>query len=415
MAVGTIISQFQGTLQIPLFKAPYSVKVNGAAPSGFRINCTGSDPMIGECYTGVGNGSLEIPSITSGEFIRLNYTGFAKGTIGGGFNNALSQTTTYGCVNKATYSIGLDFITEPEANNFQSYSYQSLSTFYVDDVNIDVIRPQGSIKDVSANLMLYAVGEPFFRNISDNIQTVGPALCEIRDANNDFVKVQSTLHVVSNPDNGENCLLPHIPTITTPQVDQSFLYALDSSVGELLVWNNIIAPDQSGNFLIGLGTSSFPRVINWGGSPQLAWTGGSVFSDNLIQFDNAALNASLLQGSSESSCAISGPRGFFLRNINTDQEYFVTYDGSKYWELIYVPQGDVDTTANYYQGFGFKMIDNGGIFWYMGGAPDGEGNVTPLFSLGYNQPYDILQLPVNSMALQCYSPCLGAGAPMTKI
>src|ERR1700722_468119 len=96
MAVGTIISKFQGTLQVPLFFAPYSVKVNPA--SNFNINKTGTDPLIGECYTSTATGSFHIPTLTSGEFIRLNYAGFAKGSINGGYDSTQPNIGTDGCV-----------------------------------------------------------------------------------------------------------------------------------------------------------------------------------------------------------------------------------------------------------------------------------------------------------------------------
>jgi hypothetical protein len=124
------------------------------------------------------------------------------------------------------------------------------------------------------------------------------------------------------------------------------------------------------------------------------------------------LNADIAAG----QCNMYGvSNGLILYDTVTGKDYFVTSDGSGVYPLNYINYGTVKAIPLAQSPSPYTLnIDTSGVAYYTGNSTVVGSVLQPLFSVGFNIPFNPVILPqIPPIAWPCWDPCLGriGGAP----
>lgn len=431
--MGTITSIFQGAIQVPLFKTPYTVSKPANYPQGLstgaQMTGTSAFPCLfnqGFDYAQVSNSPL---SVLNGGIMGLSYQGAATLLINGGWTaGGLNQAVPFNW-NGSVMTFGFTWAEylPGSSTHFDSWfgitmtplafqdrvAGQQIPSSSIDDVNAYpwTLNNTSAYQGLAGNLMVGAYTNPL-------TNLAAPCYVAITYEQFDHTEIVGVIPNVSmfnsalaSPTGGFRSLSQYAETVNFP------LYGKQPGIGTQYT-------DTSTNVLNYLfGFSVFGDGITY-----LIWDapfGGLLPSLNVLDsgklvFDNNSnLNAQITKYHSATVMTVIGTRGMLATDIDGQIDYFVSPDGSKYWRLYYVSQGGAPAPANPNSTeANYKFVDANGIFWYTGSSVQNVGTSTiqPLYSLGFNIPYSTYTLPgVPPFRLPCYDDCLGAGWPLTKI
>lgn len=430
--MGTITSQFQGTIQVPLFRTPYTVTKPTNYPQGITTGAQMSGTSDYPCLFNYGFNYAQVSnapaSILNGGIMGLNYTGAATLTIGNGWSaSGLNQKVPFAWNrNVLTFGFAWAQYVQGSSTHFDSWYGITMNPLAFNDRNAGVQSPGVTINDVNAY--------PWTLNNTSAYQSITGNLL---------------VGAYTNPIT--NAAAPCYVSVVYEQFDHTSLVGIIPNVS---MFNSALASPTGGflsvskfgstvNFPLygkqpGIGTQytdTSTNVLNYlfgfsvfggDGISYLIWNapfGGLVPSLNVLDsgtlvFDNNSnLNAQITKYRSNAVMTPIGIRGMLATDIDGAIDYFVSSDGSKYWRLNYVSQGGApqvaapNTTESLH-----KFVDINGVFWYTGSNVQSGNTIQPLYSLGFNIPYAVYTLPgVPPFRMPCYDDCLGAGWPLTKI
>lgn len=399
-----ITCQFQGQLVVPLFKTPFTITMPGYYTQGISgyaaFNGYGDTGIIGEIYNHQQQAEAFTPySVTGGECVALRYIGTNKFSINGGWNPSgdvfISGITSYYA---GKFNYGFNWSEQDKTTlKYTNYVAMSISPFF-SDRNVGTIQPpmyeagdtsNWQIANSVPNLAAY--GGKF-----TNLPCVIGAYSAIGFAGGAFIMGNSTPYLVAVP-----------PGFMWPQMLQpgkNYSTQLTGhSITNFEVAMNFPVRGTLTNYLFGFGNNAQITRIGWT-IPTYVVNQLNVLSDDTIIFDNKSnLNAQLSKYAAYLICTAIGVRGFLATDIDGNKDYFVSVDGTKYWLLAYVPQGNAVAPHNpTATERAYKFIDSNGVFWYTGSTAWNGSTIQPLYSLGANIPYGVFSLNFPPFSLPCY-------------
>ena len=404
MSQPVIISVFQGILNVPIYAAPYNVNIG--ASGSYTFSGQSDSPMIGEAYNIINNAAGYqtqdlAPMVVSGQAFNLTYGAAYKLTIGPGFQHnqypfpALETGSGAGLLfgGRFWYAGGAFSWAYDVGFPTVSFSYQGCAEcgFYGNS-NVAPL-----IGDYNANVT------------NNNLQkansgiTGGLGCLSVIEGQQVF-----TVGSLINLNLGSDCL-----SVLNGAEGVLISPGLGDSFGDFETSaSNMIDKVNNLNYTVGFGTQQYPLIVQWSGTPSAQWAGGTILNQYYVSFDNAAINAALdVDYGSGNNCNGAGINGFMVSVNNTD--YYVSKDGTQYWQLNYVsqngnpvpPPGSLQT----------KFFDASGIFWWIGANKNEDGSVTPYYSYSQDIPYPLYVLNFPPYSMQCWSQCLGKGNPLTNL
>jgi hypothetical protein len=124
-------------------------------------------------------------------------------------------------------------------------------------------------------------------------------------------------------------------------------------------------------------------------------------------FDNPALNTILASAAMRFNPTSNG---VWCTNGTNNTDYYITNDGTRYWQVQYVYQQNSRKISSSASELGrpTRFVDAAGNFWYAGlGSQVSGGLLQPLTSFGANIGFDpiTLQMPP-PLSFPCWSTCL---------
>jgi hypothetical protein len=399
-----ITCAFQGPLIVPLFKTPYTVTVPGYYSQGTSryaaINPFGDTPLIGEIYNHQTQAEAFTPfSLTGGEMVALRYGNTNKFTINGGWNSAgdtfLSSTTSY-YAGKLNY--GFTWATQNPANNkYTSWAAVNVSAFFKDR-NVGTLQPPPNESgDVSNwNIDNATPYLPSYGGAFSNLPCVIGFSAAIGFAGSMFLTGNGAPWIVAVP-----------PGFMWPAMEVAGHNYSSQLVGQTItdfeICANLIQPGSLTNYLFGFGTTATVRRISWSIPTYVTFQLNVLAQDTIVFDNNSNLNAQLTKYNSQTVMSPLGVRGMLATDIDAGIDYFVNVDGTKYWQIVYQPQGDVPAIPKPSQTeASHKFVDTNGTFWYTGSASQNGSVIQPFYSLGANIPYGIFSLNFPPFALPCF-------------
>lgn len=415
---------FQGTINIPLFKTGYTVAKPtgyiGGLTSGAAINPHGDTPCIFYDNSYNTNAGTYSPyTINAGSVTALNYDRSFTATIGAGLQHGYGSNTKVSFsyfYNLLNYSFSWPVLTD--ANNSHVESVVGVSQYaFASDTQLGTIQPSYSGIFQGDTAVIYVSTSGFIYTNQATDQPCLPAVASWLDNSN--VTVACSAQVVWNQfgQSGISVVQPHA------MLGTGLFSIFPSGVQSNTFWTsstNCPNIQQNRNVLFGFNATGHQiAYVDWSVMPTDTVTGTVTFNDSgALTFDsNSNLNAQITKYNVITCCAPCGVKGFLAVDIDSGIDYFVNWEGTKYWRLNYVPQGTAPQPVTPSSSEkSYKFIDQNGIFWYTGSSVQSGNTVQPLFSLGFNIPYAVYTLMgTPPFRMPCYEDCLGAGSPLTKI
>lgn len=427
----TITSQFQGAINVPLFLAPYTVTLPATYPfgvaSGSAMNPNSDTPCIfSGAWQDINSVNNQPIVILNGGFVALNYQRASTFTLNNGWSASGNHQVKL-CYTENEAAFGFSWAEHNDANHFSSWFGVSVNPFAINDRTVsNTIAPPASINNVNAyawtsnNTLAYQnMNGGLFTGVFTNALTNFASQCYAGVVSDQFDHAY---------------LVALIPGVSMNSASMAAsLSGFLGSANYAGVANFGMYGAQPDNYVVGAGSDTTTSVLNYlfgfsalnsqisyaiwnapfaGGVPSL-----NVLETGTLVFDNNSnLNAQLSKYNSNSVMTGIGKRGMLATDLDSGIDYFVSRDGSKYWQLAYQPQSGAvkmplfDTSESTH-----KFVDKLGTFWYTG-APTRSGNtIQPYYSFGFNIPYGIFSLNFPPVYLPCYDPCLGTDWPLTKI
>jgi hypothetical protein len=394
-----IVSSFQGTLSIPLFRTPYTVPVNSSDGHSFKMMSASQTAYGGN---GVADTSYPKQILRNGTFWALTTAQLNELTVG---NGQLTSTETSFTVRNTMFQNRFTFVSTNGATGSGSPMLTAVCFDTVPFALSQVYSPPLDLSNQCSSTALIsncvALNGPY-PGIGALIAGIG-----IRCLTTFYLNNSSAWYVFFGIPN-------FTPSFSSNAACPTFM---NGSSGIQKYGSMQGVADKRGQQNVIFAASSISGVVGiWGFYYTINLLSSiPVFSGefNLIT-DNATINASIAAGVNGNFYACAN--GWMLSLPYGD--YYFTADGTQYWQLEYfagavgipVPPPGLDTVDSPANGYITKFIDLNGIFWYTGSHTT-TGKITqPLFSLGFNLP---LNPPVLSgvppLALPCWDPCSGVG------
>ena len=417
-----ITSAFQGILNIPLYKTPYTVAPPAGYPnslsSGAAINKYSDTPAIFQDQWYIRTQANAPMEIVGGGCVALRYSGTNKFTVNNGFGAVAGATSN--ALNFSYWSSVMNFgdawtVADPNnINDWYNYSAVSLSAFYNDrQVGTIQIPYNGNVN--YSHLALQPFGSLFQsqRNVMPAVQNTSGLVGVTRG-------IQSFLTTPYTTTGGHVFMVNTVPAFVSgpatapPQYGDSTLTGPNFAGG---TWN-FADYINSVNMLYGLDNSTNINWVKW--NNPFAWppliASMNIMNSGTLVFDaNSNLNAQITKYHAAQVVSPLGGRGMLATDIDAGIDYFVSPDGTRYWQIQYFPQGNTAISKPSAQEAANKFVDSRGTFWYTGSATQGGGVIQPLYSFGPNSPYNFYKLVQQPFHMPCFDPCLGAGQAFTKI
>lgn len=399
-----ITCQFMGTLIVPLFKTPYTVTVPGYYTQGTSryavLNGYGDTALIGEIYNHIPPALTDPVTISGGEAVAMRYANTNKLTINGGWNSAKDvyfdlRASYYA----GSFSYGFAWSEQDiHTNLYTNFVSVSRNPFYTNQ-NIGTLQTPPNEVGCTSNWQVNnsIPNLPSYGGYYSTLPCVIGAYTSIGFAGNAYLMGNSSPYLIAVP-----------PGYMWPQMLQPGKNYVAQLTGHATIidFNVAVNFPQAGsltNYLFGFSTSSKISRVAWT-VPTYVINQLNVLADDTLIFDsNSNLNAQLTKYGAYNICNPIGMRGFLAIDFDAEIDYLVSIDGTKYWRLKYVPQGNAPTpAAPSGPEASQKFIDSNGVFWYTGSSVQNGSTIQPLFSLGANIPYGVFSLNFPPFSLPCY-------------
>lgn len=430
-----ITSTFQGSLQIPMYRSPYSFPSNGFQyycgsrnsdmPFLYQQPPTGQ-PAVSAQYMMQGGAVNGANGIFAGKITVLDYNAPRILTIGSGDTTNFSSTTnglkTLGptgtnqpimfnnnfvfpvvnCGNSSGVTSGTAYEDSPfgfcafgqtrSVGYIQAPSQANINTFTTTAAKFNNSTNSEYISRIS--IALYEeTGLPFLPTFIPVGQIYGLATIAYQSPLSSNINMQVSFSL-SQPQNEQAVI--YAPWVG---VAESWINA-DINAGINYYWQHQNAGSPPGVYVSNI---SVNYVIGTGFEPI------AVTSTDQWQTDNPTLNALLANNTTFTGC----PNGFIFQN--TLGVFYANHSGSAYWKMQMIPGASgipAFPTDGTIDGPNSAWFDRQGILWYTGtSAINGTvttGTTTPLFSLALNVPFAPVPLPLvyPSLTGGCWSDCL---------
>jgi hypothetical protein len=413
LASQIITAQFQGTLPIPIYQAPYTVPPNSGAL--FMMRCGAQNAY---CDSSIFSPSESNPTvITQSRVTQLTLEFANVMTIGGGNNGQPNLGTTNWPVTNFENSL-IAFL----GNEFGSFGSETVAGTFssvpiFNGVNFAPVGmsargevtwsyggpPMGLFSLLQTGICLSGF-------LTENFISIGGVWC--------MVDITSTTLGLSNLAIG--VVLP-IVGLTIGAILPLFGLT-NTQVLQLLGEPNVV-PDyaNASNTLISNSTlNGFTGLYGFYFNPLP----GDLGATELLQFqtDNATINAAILGlDYILRPCA----NGWILSVGSMD--YYVSADFTRYWQMQFVsaapgiplPFNGMEPGESSQNRLVTKFIDVQGIFWYTGinsNTGGSGGSNRPLYSFGFNLPFTPPVLPnVPPIKIPCWGPCSDMDSPFDSV
>lgn len=394
----TLNGTYQGILNIPLFVAPYSVPPNNTVLTNFQV-LQGSQRVVGGDCRVTQQGGTGVSQVNNASLWLLEYGASYVMNINGGYNIDAGTENATPCVdNDFSILFGVT-INAGDGEQQRGYSWSNLP--FGGDINLSayISSNPGCFTVAGAGLPLtqslgpYPIAAEGANGVSypmfGGITTANLTLPLFVNTPNNF---NADANVIDPPSflTGIGAFQALLPMVNIPD------YAARLNYFWSLCTDSIFTP--VGLYMFTLFYDAPGKVATF--SPDVYnWFSGIASVDAAVAAGNFDISV----------CSI----GVILMTEAND--YFISKDGSKFWQLNYMSQGAApQITPGYSDGTGYsvkgKTFDASGVFWYTGTAAysSDTGMVTPLFSFGEDLAFINPTLPpVNPLKIPCYDPCIG--------
>ena len=389
-----ITSQFQGVLQVPLFKTPYTIAQTktGASPmitpSDGIITLNSAINTLGGGYpSGVLNATVK----------RLDIEVANTLNIGGGYD------PTTGTLNGSSYLYWLfnfvALIMNPTLTSFNT-------VVFTGDVDVS-----GSL-GVAADCVIPNIAAPI-------IQARGPfSAIGFLPSLLDQCVTSFYLSGTGNPAWIICWSVPSTHSALTFNGQAACPVYMEGTQG-LFRYNNISSIPRGGTASTKNENCAFSQSTTdpgiWGLRYYIDLGVGAfidITGELQLLFDNAVLNNAV----NNLSAVFYGVATGWMLIVQGVGDFYISSDGSKYWQLNYVAgsggvtglpsAGTIEGSDENSIRTAVRNVDAAGTFWYTGQNTTSGGNTQPLYSLGFNVPFQLPTLAgVPPLKVPCWSPC----------
>jgi hypothetical protein len=415
------IAQFQGTLNVPIFQAPYSLPPN--AGQSFLLR-SGSQAAYSDSsvYQGAPQAANNPSGVMTSDITVFTLQQLVQMTIGGGNNGDPIVASLFWPSTFADF----DFV-----SFLSPYWNETIGNEYAGGFNFQAISNGANVPSLTPpdNAIINIAGYgTTTEEIALSLGTM-PCVSNYLLATVNLGGVMALTQIVTND--------PTPPTVLFlffyfPLVKNGFaapfpsfpLVPLTESQQAQLFGNYLSVPDykNSQNVFISQSTlSGSPGYYGFYFSPI---PGTIEVLNGPFQFvtDNTTLNTLLASGSGYRIRAMAN--GWLFSSATAD--YYIDADWNRYWQLQYIagapgiplPSNGFEAQETNNTRISSKMIDRAGYFWYSGpnAYNSSTGLVTPLYSFGYDLPFNPPILPsVPPIKIPCWPPCSEMDSPFDSV
>lgn len=411
-------AQFMGEVPVPLYQSPYAVT---SGSNGVPFNVRSAAPSSITTYISTNTNSpsnnyRQPRGATVYEFLPTGILTRNAGNTSAPRSGESLSTNNFAFVGNALYVGSL----------FNSNIFNKVPTIYTTTYNFGA---SNSIPDAPAQSTY--VGFPGFSASTASLGGMGECVVNFLG-----YMVKGAVQFISRGD-GTPGLVAEIPFLNLPGfgVIPSPLLDLSTITPNILsteFFYPICFPDYSTgithcyfqkNDKTAIRYLAFKTFIQVTGQTTYQIVGNEYFT-----FDNALMNSRITTGGGRTYFSYNG---FLFSTTNatdptgTAHDYFIAYNGLKYWRLNYVSQIAGFTPNTQLAGYGglgqdgtatVSYIDAAGIYWYAGTSTVSGGQSHPLYSFGVNVNFSPIAVPaIPPFKLPCWSPCLNFDSPLAKV
>jgi hypothetical protein len=417
LASQIITAQFQGAINVPIFKAPYSVPPNQS--SSFLMR-SGAQNAYSDSSLFASGEAATADVIVSSRVTQLGLVNANVMTVGGGNNGQVVPSSLQWPSTCFDNSLITWLSNQYDIVSGQVFAGTFSSVPIFNGLNVPSVGPS------ARGEVTFAYGAPT-TTIGVNVNSSG--ICLSGFLTEDAINI-----------GGAWCMID-IETNTPPETESKLamafvfpivgltigailpLFGLTNTQMASLISSAQSVPNYAGasNTLVSFSTlSGFPGLYGFYYNPLP----GDVGATELLQFefDNAALNTAIVNQTYILRPCANG----WLFSVGTS-DYYISADWTRYWQLNFVagapgiplPVAGIETGETNFSRMVTKFIDVQGIFWYTGinsnvGGTGGQN--TPLYSFGFDLPFYPPVLPtIPPLKIPCWSPCSTMDSPFDSV
>jgi hypothetical protein len=390
------VAVFQGILNVPLFRAPYTVPFSGT--NGMPL-CNNASDWANFSYGvyGVDGNTSAFNKCFGFQTLRFQPSGYQSVKYGNtNVSGSLITAVNGYSVMSGEWSYGAmeNYTLYPSSNN----TYRAGSVNVPMSISASYSVPPG-IYDWGAN----SAARNFIANPTNiATQQISVGIVEFQSLN------VPGLAIIGQPN---TLSYDTLQMVTLPFPDSGFYnYAIGSSY-PIIGSTGFIIPGRTSptNFWWQPNTSGIAMTITKVVAQYSIQTGFSSLqfgAYDFFTFDNATLNSALAAARLQFRASANGVTVYDSSNLLP--EYYINKDGTKYWQLNYVDYSGLGVKSGITTTGSTRFIDAAGTFWYTDKtARLNNTTMQPLYSLGVNIPWNPVTLPqIPPMSMPCWSDCL---------